>query len=232
MAIPQVINANQINAIPLLANALLFVNTAGGINSNANIVYDQVNNYLNINANITASNTFMVNTNTRVQTGLAANMTANVQTTGTITGANILPVFFNEPGMYAFDGMIFVSATTAAGQNASNVGVNIAFLNSATATVNTVRLGITCRTNGNTTMVNTIGTNAQTAVLPVAAAVQTGSLSTPVAATPFSNDYLDIQGIVTINAAGMAQTQIAAANTLNNNLQIWSNSYIVFTKIG
>lgn len=203
---------------------------------NINVLQNIVTGNANVLGNIAIGNVInainsagspLLNTTTRAMTGLSINTQANVQTTATITGANILPVIFNEVGLYSFTGQIMIGAASGGQTNATNLGVNIAFMNSGTAVVNSLMLSAMVRSNGNTTLSNMIATNAQSVILSVGS-TQTGSVSNSTNVT----DYINIMGYANVNGIGTSQTMIAAGNTANANLNVMPNSWIVFTKIG
>lgn len=183
----------------------------------SNITAANIGGILSVNTNP------LINTATYAMTGLSCNLTANAQTNGNLAQTNTLSCKFNETGMYEIQGMLFFGHHNTGG-NAANVGMNVGFGNSGTATISTIKYVMIGRANGTTITTNLITTTAQSVVIPNT----TGSLAN----STNNSDYLLINGYLNVSAVGTVNIQIASANSVNANLNVSSNSFVLYTKIG
>lgn len=188
----------------------------------AQLLASNVAGTLNVTGVVTMNASPLSNLETRVVTAISANMVANVQTTAVLTATNTLTCNITETGLYEIWAMIAFGQSGAAGANAANIGMNIRF--AGAATIGSIKYSAQGRSNGNTIMSNLITTAAQTAVIPNT----TGSM----AISTTNADYLILAGVINITATGNINIGFGAANTLNSNLNICSNSTVVYTKIG
>jgi hypothetical protein len=181
---------------------------------------------LNVLGVLSANATPIINLSTRAMTALTCNLTANAQTANFTNTTNILSCTFNEQGMYSIYGMIFYGHYNASGQgaNAANIGMNIAFGNSGTATVSSIKYAAHGRANGATIFSNLITTTAQSTIIP--------NTSGTIANSTNNTDYLVLTGYLNVSAVGTINIQIASVNSANANLNVSTNTYIVYTKIG
>jgi len=161
------------------------------------------------------------NTVTQVMTGLSANLTANLTTNGNSAQTNTLSVTFNEAGMYRIDGMILLGSNN--GANVANAGMNIAFGNTGTATIATIKYAVQGRANGTTIVSNLISTTAQSVILAAASTFANSTNAT---------DYLVLTGYMNVSAVGTVNIAFASANSANLSFNVMPNTYIVYTKIG
>ena len=163
----------------------------------------------------------LINLATRGMTGLANNTIANIVTTN-LPVTNVFTTSFNEAGMYSIEGMIFYGFnSTIVTPNTSNVGMNATF--NGSATIASVKYAITGRANGTTLVSNLITTKAQTALIPNTQGYANSTNNT---------DYLVLTGYLNVSAAGLVNIQFNGINTANANLNVCTNSYVVYTKIG
>lgn len=188
----------------------------------AQLLASNVAGTLNVTGIVTMNATPLSNLETRPCTAVSANMVANVQTTATLTSTNVLTCNITETGLYEIWAFIAFGQSGVAGANAINVGMNIRF--AGAATIGAIKYSAQGRSNGTTIMTNLITTAAQTAVIPNT----TGSI----AISTTNADYLILAGVMTVTATGNINIGFGAANTLNSNLNISSNSTVVYTKIG
>lgn len=185
------------------------------------LLASNVTGTLNVTGVVTVNASPMTNTGTQVETGLACFLTANAQTTGVITSTNVLSCTLNETGVYDVFGYILLGFNKAT-SNAANLGLNAAV--SGTATINNIMYSYTGRANGVNQLTNLVITTAQTVIIPNA--------SGSIANSTNNTDYLILTGTLKTNAVGTINLQFAAANTLNGNVNVMSNSYIIYTKTG
>lgn len=187
----------------------------------AQLLASNVTGSLNVTGVVSVNASPLTNTTTQVETGLANFLTANVQTTSVITSTNVLSCTFNETGIYDVTGLILLGFNKAT-SNASNLGLNVAI--GGTATINVIQYSFAGKANGTTQISNLSTTTAQTVIIPNSS----GSIANSTNAT----DYLILSGSIKINAVGTINLQLAAANTLNGNVNVGTNSFVLYTKIG
>lgn len=164
----------------------------------------------------------LINLATQAFTGLTCNVTANAQTNSNLAQTNVMSCTFNEQGMYRLDGMLFYGTTSGAQGSNASVGMNLGF--AGTSTVASIKYAVSGRANGTTIFSNLITTTAQTTIIT--------NVAQSIANSTNNSDYLILSGYLNVSAVGTLAIGIASANSLNANLNVSTNSYVVYTKIG
>lgn len=127
-----------------------------------------------------------------------------------------LSVTINETGVYELDCFLAFNVTTG---NANGFcGVNVS-MNGGTATVNAIIWSVSGYSNA------TISIPANTSVTNIATYGNVMTIAT-------SPSWMQIQGLVTINAVGTYGPMWSQAVSTVNNLSRLANSYIMLKKIG
>jgi len=187
----------------------------------AKLLDSNVTGVLNVSSTLLAPASKPTNTESRVTSILTNNLTANIQTTLTMAATNVLSVTFNETGLYEIWAFISFGGNIKT-TNAANLGMNVGFAGSAT--IGNIKYTAQGRANGVTVMPNLVSTGAQTAIIPNTAGNIANSTN--------NTDYLILAGVINITATGNINIQFGAANTTNANLNISSNSTVVYSKLG
>jgi hypothetical protein len=221
LSVTTLANLTTVNVSSNIANTGNLAVTQNTVTGNLSVTTLANLAAVNVSGTLTAPASVPTNTETRVSSLLTANMTANVQTTLTMTSTNVLSVTFNETGLYEIWGFIAFGGNIKT-TNVANLGMNVGFAGSAT--IGSIKYTAQGRANGVTVMPNLVTTGAQTAIIPNTA----GSIAN----STNNTDYLILAGVIRISAIGNVNLQFGAANTTNANLNLCSNCTIVYTKLG
>lgn len=180
----------------------------------ATLLASNVTGNLSVTGIVSCNASPLVNTATRVYTGLAAFMTANTSRTSNVTmnAENNLAITLNETGVYSLTGVFLINAKS---NGASGIQIDFG---GGTATVNNISWGASGAINGVSNV--SIRITANNTALSYATI------------TSNTTDWIELTGFVQVNTTGTLIPRYAQVVSSANSANISANSFWELTKIG